>query len=242
MNIIDLQDISKTYEDVIALQNITFSVKKGEAVSIVGPSGSGKTSLLRIIAKLDMPNHGSYQLFGVSQYESINKKTLNSQRESIGMIFQEGYLFDHLSILDNLLLSPRLKKLRQKIELIDEANEVLEMVGILDKKNKYPSELSGGQKQRAAIARALMLNPQIILFDEPTSALDVDAIDGLIEIIIELKKMGKTIIVVTHDVAFAKRCTSRLLFMEKSSIILDEYVDTLNTVQNKRVQQFLSKR
>lgn len=236
---IELKNINKRFNDVVALTDVTFSVKSGEAISVVGPSGSGKSTLLRIIAGLEEPDSGAYFLDDINQ---VTKEKKKPSKEKIGFIFQESFLFDHLSVMDNLTLAPKLLKRASNGEVERKAYELLELVNVLEKRLAYPSELSGGQKQRVAIARALMLDPEIILFDEPTSALDVDAIDALIEVIGELKIRKKTILIVTHDVVFAQKCTNRLLFMEKSSIILDKNLSDLQESIDKRAWEFLAKR
>lgn len=221
--IVSLKDVSKSYKKVQAVESVSFDIEANEVVAIIGPSGSGKSTLLRLMAGLEELTKGTIELFGVD----IKKATKLQKRETLqklGFIFQDFALFDHLNVKDNLALAPRYVYHKNKEEVDAQIDALLLQVGLTDKKEAYPSELSGGQKQRIAIARALATNPQLILFDEPTSALDGEAITQLITIIQQLKAQGVTILVVTHDLVFAKSIATRLLFMEKSRMIKDKVI------------------
>lgn len=218
---IKLNNVSKKYRTTKAVEDVSFQIAAQEVVAIIGPSGSGKSTLLRLIAGLEQADQGTISLFDVD----ITKAKRDEKRitlQKLGFIFQDFALFDHLNVNDNLALAPRHVYKKKKADINAKISDLLSQVGLLDKIDAYPSELSGGQKQRIAIARALATNPKMILFDEPTSALDHDAIEQLGKIIRDLNKQGVTILVVTHDLVFAKSIATRLLFMEKSRIINDE--------------------
>lgn len=224
--IVTLKNISKSFKKVQAVEDVSFSINDNEIVSIIGPSGSGKSTLLRLIGQLEKPDKGDIVLFGTNM-ATPSSKAVKLARRKVGFIFQDYPLFDHLSVKDNIALAPLkvFKVDKTKIETI--TKNILATVGLSEKIDAYPSQLSDGQKQRVAIARALANDPSLILFDEPTSALDSEAINSLVEVILKLKKQGVTIIIVTHDLTFAKKVSTRLLFMEKSRIINDESVITL---------------
>ena len=242
MNALVVKNISKKFNNITALSNVSFNVKKGETALIVGKSGSGKSSLLRLIANLEKADDGSIRLFSkdiLSNGIYQKRKILRSIYEQLGFIFQDFCLFDNLNVYDNIKLAPRLKKKMSK-DLIDKkADDLLKIVNLEDKGNSYPSELSGGEKQRIAIARALAMDPEIILFDEPTSALDIISINELISTINILKKKKITMLIVTHDIDFAKSVADRIIFMEKGEIIFDDVISACYNITDKRIRSFL---
>lgn len=219
--ILQLTNVSKRYKKVTAVEDVYFSLFEGEVVSIIGPSGSGKSTLLRLIGQLETVDEGEIIIFGTSMHSS-NTLVKKEIMQKVGFIFQDFGLFDHLKVKDNLALSPRVVFKKSRNEIENQTKMLLNQVGLLDKLEAYPSELSGGQKQRVAIARALANHPKLIMFDEPTSALDAASIEQLIEIIEELKATGVTILIVTHDLIFAKKVSTRLQFMEKSRMIYSD--------------------
>ena len=219
--ILAMNDVSKTFKKVTALEDVNFSLNQGEVVSIIGPSGSGKSTLLRIIAQLETWDKGTIDLFGVRMTKAT-KKQKQAVMAKIGFIFQDFALFDHLNVKDNLALASRVVFKKSKQAIAEQTEQLLTQVGLSDKMDAYPSELSGGQKQRVAIARTLANQPQLILFDEPTSALDSAAIDQLAIMMNELKVMGVTLLIVTHDISFAKKVSTRLQFMDKSRMIYSD--------------------
>lgn len=219
--IISLKEVSKSYKNIQAVDSVSIDIEAEEIVAIIGPSGSGKSTLLRLIAGLEEMNTGTITLFDVDM-KKASKLEKRESLQKLAFIFQDFALFDHLNVEKNLALAPRYVYKKNKNDLNLHIDELLNQVGLPDKKHAYPSELSGGQKQRIAIARALATNPQLILFDEPTSALDGEAIEQLASIIKDLQKRGVTIVIVTHDLVFAKSIATRLLFMEKSRIIKSE--------------------
>jgi ABC-type polar amino acid transport system ATPase subunit len=222
--ILNLINVTKKYKKVTAVEAVNFSLQVGEVVSIIGPSGSGKSTLLRLIAQLEHQDDGEIYLFGQSMNKS-SKESKKAMLQKVGFIFQDFALFDHLTVKENLSLAPRVVFKKEKAVVEQQTKALLARVGLQDKLNAFPSELSGGQKQRVAIARALANNPQLILFDEPTSALDGGSIDQLVDIIFQLKGAGVTVLIVTHDLVFAKKVSTRLQFMEKSRMIYAEKMD-----------------
>lgn len=234
---LEVKNITKNFGKNKVLNKISFNVQKGDIISVIGPSGSGKSTLLRCINRLEEPNSGKIIFNG----EEITKKNITKVREKIGMVFQQFNLFPNMTVLENLMLAPvtlgKLNKEEAKIKAID----LLGDIHLLDKKNAYPDNLSGGQKQRVAIARTLMMEPDIILFDEPTSALDPEMVTEVLNMISELATSGITMIIVSHEMNFIKKCASRVLFLEKGKIEFDGTVDeAFNKKENKRLNDFLS--
>ena len=234
---LEVKNIAKNFGKNKVLNKISFNVQKGDIISVIGPSGSGKSTLLRCINRLEEPNSGKIIFNG----EEITKKNITKVREKIGMVFQQFNLFPNMTVLENLMLAPvtlgKLNKEEAKIKAID----LLGDIHLLDKKNAYPDNLSGGQKQRVAIARTLMMEPDIILFDEPTSALDPEMVTEVLNMISELATSGITMIIVSHEMNFIKKCASRVLFLEKGKIEFDGTVDeAFNKKENKRLNDFLS--
>ena len=238
--VIKINGLVKEFGNLQVLKGITTEVKEGEVISIIGPSGSGKSTFLRCINKLEEATSG--ELFINGQNILDKKVDINKVREEVGMVFQHFNLFPHKTVLENITLGPtKLKKMSQ-----DEANklgiELLAKVGLSDKANVYPNKLSGGQKQRVAIARALAMNPKIILFDEPTSALDPEMIGEVLEVMKDLAKEGMTMLVVTHEMGFARNVGNRVFFMEQGIIL--EYSKPSEIFENPkeaRTKEFLDK-
>lgn len=233
-----LNNVTITFENQNILENINLEVKKGEIISIIGPSGSGKSTLIRCMNHMVIPSSG-YVSF---KDEILNEKNIDEIRQHIGMVFQAFELFPHLTVLENLILAPVHLKKMSKEEAINKAKELLTRVNLLDKINVYPNTLSGGQKQRIAIVRSLLMNPEIMLFDEPTSALDPEMVKEVLQVIKGLAESGMTICIVTHEMAFAKEISTRVLFVDQKSILADGNVDEVfNNPKNDRLIDFLSK-
>lgn len=235
---VQVTDLHKYYGKLEVLKGIDMTVKQGEVVSLIGPSGSGKSTFLRCINLLETPTKGSIVVDGK---EITDKKAdINKLRQHIGMVFQHFNLFPHKTILENVTLAPiKLKKMPQK-EAEDAALELLRRVGIEDKASVYPSTLSGGQKQRVAIARSLAMNPQVMLFDEPTSALDPEMVGEVLDVMKNLAKEGMTMVVVTHEMGFAKEVANRVLFMA-DGVILEEGTpeEIFEHPQHERTKAFI---
>jgi len=216
--IIEVKSLTKSFKGTIhALQGVDLTVNKGEVVSIIGPSGSGKSTLLRCMNLMEVPTSGSVIFEGNEL--NIKDKNINHLREKIGMVFQSFNLFPHLSVLENITLSPTIV-LKMDPEIAKQnAVNLLEKVGLLDKVDAYPNQLSGGQKQRVAIARALAMKPDVILFDEPTSALDPEMVGEVLSVMRGLVNEGMTMVIVTHEMAFAKEVSDRVIFMSEGKIV-----------------------
>ena len=230
----------KNFGDLEVLKNISTEIKKGEIISIIGPSGSGKSTFLRCINKLEEPSSGHIYIDGM---DLMDKNTdINKVRERVGMVFQHFNLFPNMTVLDNLTLSPIMVKKESKEEAEKYALSLLEKVGLSDKANSYPTQLSGGQKQRIAIARALAMKPEVILFDEPTSALDPEMIKEVLDVMRDLAKEGMTMLIVTHEMGFARNVGNRILFMDKGEIIEDcSPKEFFENPTNERIKDFLNK-
>lgn len=237
---INIQNLYKNFGKLEVLKNISTTIKKGEIISIIGPSGSGKSTFLRCINKLEEPTSGHIFIDGM---DLMDKNTdINKIRERVGMVFQHFNLFPHKTVLENLTLSPTIVKNESKEEAEKYAKYLLEKVGLLDKAQSYPAQLSGGQKQRIAIARALAMKPEVILFDEPTSALDPEMIKEVLDVMRELAKEGMTMIIVTHEMGFAKNVGNRILFMDNGEIVEDSSPkEFFENPKNERVKDFLNK-
>lgn len=237
---INITNLHKNFGDLEVLKNISTEIKKGEIISIIGPSGSGKSTFLRCINKLEEPSSGHIYIDGM---DLIDKNTdINKIRERVGMVFQHFNLFPHMTVLDNLTLSPIMVKKESKEEAEKYALSLLEKVGLADKANSYPSQLSGGQKQRIAIARALAMKPEVILFDEPTSALDPEMIKEVLDVMRNLAKEGMTMLIVTHEMGFARNVANRILFMDNGEIIEDcSPKEFFENPTNERIKDFLNK-
>ena len=237
---IQLKNIQKSFGKNEVLKDINLNIKKGEIVAILGPSGSGKSTLLRCINLLEQPNGGEI----IYNSENIlNKKCdINKVRQNIGMVFQNFNLFPNMTVLENIIVAPTKVKKVSKEEAISDALNLLDRVGLLEKKNDYPSQLSGGQKQRIAIARALAMKPDMILFDEPTSAIDPEMVKEVLDVMKELAKEGMTMVVVTHEIGFAKEVANKVVFMDEG-YILEEATpkEIFVNTKNIRTKQFFDK-
>lgn len=236
--VIEVKNLHKSYGSLEVLKDISFDVTKGEVVCIIGPSGSGKSTLLRCLNRLEEIHAGNIEIFGTN----INKvKNLNKFRENIGMVFQLFNLFPNYTVAKNIMLAPTQLGLMNKEEADAKADELLAQVGLVDKKNVYPDTLSGGQKQRIAIARALAMNPKIMLFDEPTSALDPEMVGEVLKVMRSLADSGMTMVVVTHEMNFAREVANRVIFMADGYIVEEDNPEKLFTAPaHKRTQAFLS--
>lgn len=238
--LIKISKLNKSYGKLHVLKGIDETIHKGEVVSIIGPSGSGKSTFLRCLNLLEKPETGSI-LF--KNEELLNPKVnLDSIRQQIGMVFQHFNVFPNLSVIENITLAPILEKKVPKNEAESHARELLANIGLADKENEYPEKLSGGQKQRLAIVRALAMKPEIMLFDEPTSALDPEMVKDVLDVIKQLAVSGMTIVIVTHEMNFAKEISDRVLFMD-GGIIQEQGTPTeiFENAQNPRTQEFLGK-
>ena len=237
---IDIKDLHKSFGTLNVLNGINEHINKGEKVVVIGPSGSGKSTFLRCLNMLEIPTSGEIIFSGVSMTDP--KTNINAMRQKMGMVFQHFNLFNNLSILDNMTLAPVRLKLKTKSEAQDEAMALLKRVGLEDKAASYPSHLSGGQKQRIAIVRALAMHPEVMLFDEPTSALDPEMVGEVLEVMKQLAEEGMTMVVVTHEMGFAREVANRVLFMD-GGIVQESGTpeEIFGNPQNPRTQSFLSK-
>ena len=237
--IIDFDKVNKWYGEFHVLKDISLKVRKGERIVICGPSGSGKSTLIRCINHLEKHQKGTIVVDGITINQSI--KNIDHIRTEVGMVFQSFNLFPHLTILDNLTLGPIWTRKIPKADAQANAMKYLERVKIPEQADKFPGQLSGGQQQRVAIARSLCMNPKIMLFDEPTSALDPEMIKEVLDVMIELADTGMTMIVVTHEMAFAKTVADRVIFMDDGDIVEEnEPNEFFNNPQHERTQVFLS--
>jgi general L-amino acid transport system ATP-binding protein len=238
-SIIQLKGVNKWYGDFQVLKDINFEVSEKEKVVICGPSGSGKSTLIRCINRLEEHQKGEIIVDGMVLDE--NTKNISAVRSEVGMVFQQFNLFPHLSILENCTISQIWVKKKTKKESVALAMEYLNKVQIADQAHKFPGQLSGGQQQRAAIARALCIQPKIMLFDEPTSALDPEMIKEVLDVMIDLAKGGMTMCVVTHEMGFAKEVADRVVFMDEGNIIEDRKTkDFFENPESDRTKLFLS--
>ncbi|MBS5958866.1 MAG: amino acid ABC transporter ATP-binding protein [Clostridiales bacterium] len=234
------EHLKKSYENgQPVLKDISFSLEKGEVVVVVGPSGCGKSTFLRCLNMLEPIDSGTIR-FKDEVIES-DRKDAYSIRQKIGMVFQSYDLFPHLTILGNILLAPSKVQKREKQELIKEAEQLLARVGLLDKKDAYPRQLSGGQKQRVAIVRALIMHPEILLLDEITAALDPEMVREVLQVVLELAKDGMTMVIVTHEMEFAKAVSDRVLFMDQGLVVEEgKPEEFFASPQTERAKQFLN--
>ena len=236
--ILHIKNLSKRYGDTNVLKDINISVKKGEVVVIIGPSGCGKSTLLRCLNGLEEIQEGEVRLD--DQVVNPNKKNLSKNREKIGMVFQSYDLFPHLTILQNVTLAPIKVKKRNRREVEKEALELLERVGLRSKKDDYPRQLSGGQKQRVAIVRALIMHPEVLLLDEITAALDPEMVREVLDVVLDLAKEGRTMVIVTHEMQFAKAVADRVIFLEGGRIVEEgEPKKLFEKPETDRLQRFL---
>lgn len=219
--ILQVEHLSKSYEKgKTILQDVSFSVKKGEVVVIVGPSGCGKSTFLRCLNMLEPIDEGTISLHGT--VIDRKDKQISKVREKIGMVFQSYDLFPHMTVWKNVLLAPKLVQKRDKKEAEEQAEQLLKRIGLWDKKDQYPRQLSGGQKQRVAIVRALIMNPDVLLLDEITASLDPEMVREVLQVVLELAKEGRTMVIVTHEMEFAKAVADRVIFMDEGKIVEEE--------------------
>ncbi len=239
-NLIRVEHLKKQFGTTLALDDIDLSIEKGEVVFIIGPSGSGKSTLLRCLNLLEVPSDGN--IF-VNDVNITDKKVdINMHRQKMGMVFQHFNLFPHMTVLKNLTLAPMKLQGVSKEEAEAQALKLLERVGLKDRADAYPNQLSGGQKQRIAIVRSLCMKPDVMLFDEPTSALDPEMVGEVLEVMRELANENMTMVVVTHEMGFAKEVASRVIFMDQGKIVEENTPENIyNHPQSDRLKSFLSK-
>ncbi len=237
--IIRLEKVCKFFGDFQALKDVDLEVAKGEKVVVCGPSGSGKSTMIRCVNRLEEHDSGRIVVDGIEL--TGDTKNIDAVRREVGMVFQQFNLFPHLTVVQNLMLAPRLVRKKAKPEARDIALRLLERVHIPEQADKYPSQLSGGQQQRVAIARSLCMNPEIMLFDEPTSALDPEMIHEVLDVMTELAEDGMTMIVVTHEMGFARKVADLVVFMDKGEIVESNPPDAFfEAPRNERTKLFLS--
>jgi glutamate transport system ATP-binding protein len=235
-----LDHVDKWFGDLHVLQDINLTIKRGEVVVVIGPSGSGKSTLCRAINRLETIDKGSITLDG--QPLPAEGKALANLRAEVGMVFQSFNLFAHKTILQNVTLGPMKVRRKSKDEAEKRANELLDRVGVAQQAAKYPAQLSGGQQQRVAIARALAMDPKVMLFDEPTSALDPEMIKEVLDVMVDLARQGMTMVVVTHEMGFARTAADRVIFMSDGAIVEENTPEEFFTnPQSGRARDFLSK-
>ena len=237
---IEVKNLHKNFEDLEVLKGITTTIHPSDVVCVIGPSGSGKSTFLRCLNLLEKPTSGQIILEG---NDLTDKKTnLNLHRQKMGMVFQQFHLFPHMTVLDNLTAAPVMVKKIPKEEAVAKAMELLKRVGLDDRADAYPDQLSGGQKQRVAIVRALCMEPDVMLFDEPTSALDPEMVGEVLDVMKELAKAGMTMVVVTHEMGFAREVSNRVMFMDEG-VIMEEGTpeEVFGNPQCERLKTFLSK-
>ena len=237
--LLSIEHLKKSYDDNLILDDIDLEVHQGEVIVLVGPSGCGKSTMLRCINALEPIQGGEIKLNG----EKIDPKNKNiaELRQKIGMVFQSYELFPHLTVLDNILLAPMKVQKRNKEEVKKEAEQLLDRVGLLDKKDNYPRQLSGGQKQRVAIVRAMLMHPEIMLLDEITAALDPEMVREVLQVVLELAKTGMTMLIVTHEMEFARSVADRVIFMDKGNIVEENTPEQFfDNPETDRAKQFLN--
>ncbi len=237
---IDVKGLKKEFNGLQVLNGIDYSIKKGEKIVIIGPSGSGKSTFLRCLNLLEEPTEGQIWFDGADVTDPRND--INKMRQKMGMVFQHFNLFPHMSVLDNITFAPVRLKLQTKAEAQENAMRLLKRIGLEDKAQEFPNRLSGGQKQRIAIVRALAMNPEVLLFDEPTSALDPEMVGEVLDLIRELADEGMTMVIVTHEMGFAREVGTRVLFIDEG-VIKEENTpeEFFAHPKNERLQEFLSK-
>lgn len=237
---IQIKNLHKNFGDLVVLNGIDLDFKDGEVVSILGPSGSGKSTLIRCINRLEIPDAG--EIYINNELVTNNARQLRKIRQHVGMVFQHFNLFPHMTVLKNMMFSPVHEKRENRNEVEKRSKELLKRVGLLDKADVYPGKLSGGQKQRVAIARTLAMEPDIILLDEPTSALDPEMIKEVLDVIKSLADTGITMILVTHEMSFAREVSDRILFLDEGHVVEDTTPEQFFTnPTSKRAKEFLAK-
>ncbi len=234
-----IEGASKSFGELQALKNVSMSVGAGETVVVIGPSGSGKSTLLRAVNRLEVLTSGDIWID--EDHVTNHTSDIRRIREEVGMVFQNFNLFPHLTVLQNLMLAPTCVKKRSKADAEKQAVGLLARVGLSEKKDAWPEQLSGGQKQRVAIARALAMEPKVMLFDEPTSALDPEMVKEVLDVMLDLAREGMTLMVVTHEMGFAKAAAHRVIFMDQGEIIeIGSPADLFERPQNERTKKFLA--
>ena len=232
------ENLQKSYEGLDVLRGVSLTVNKGDVVCLVGPSGCGKSTFLRCLTRLEEPTGGKVYLDGVE----VTEKDIDKTRAKMGMVFQHFNLFPHLTVKRNITLAPTRLHRMTKDQADKRAMELLERIGLADKADAYPSSLSGGQKQRIAIARALAMDPEVLLFDEPTSALDPEMVGEVLELMKELARGGMTMVVVTHEMGFAREVANRVIFIDEGVVKVDKPPkEFFSNIENERLKTFLSK-
>lgn len=246
MNILEISKLKKSFDGTEILKGISLNVKQGEILSIIGPSGSGKSTLLRCATLLETMDGGSLSYMGKEIVKDENGKAIYPSKELIkeassyfGLVFQNFNLFPHMNVLQNIIDAPIRVQKRDKKEVIEKARELLAQMGLADKENAYPYQLSGGQAQRIAIARALALNPNILFFDEPTSALDPELTGEVLKVIKSLSRLKIAMVIVTHEMAFAREISSKVIFMDKGNIIDEGSPEEVFNSNKERTREFL---
>ena len=238
---IETRDLTKRFDDLTVFENLNVKIHKNEAVCIIGASGSGKSTFLRCLNNLEVPTSGEVWIDG-EQLIPSDKASVKKAISKVGMVFQQFNLFPNLTVLGNVIEAPMTVKGMPKQEAIALGEELLKKVGLLEKRDQYPSRLSGGQKQRVAIARALAMQPEIMLFDEPTSALDPELVGEVLQVMKDLAYSGLTMVVVTHEMSFARDVSDRVIFMDKGAIVEDAIPEVMFTEpKNERTREFLKK-
>lgn len=234
-----VENLKKSFKDKEVLKGIDLEINKGDILAIIGPSGSGKSTLLRSLNKLEEKTSGDIYFHD----ENIDNIDVNKLRAKVGMVFQQFNLFSNMTIMDNLLAAPINIKKMKKDQTEKKANDLLEKIGLIDKKNSYPKELSGGQKQRIAIIRALMMEPELMLFDEPTSALDPEMVNDVLDLMNDLAKDGMTMAIVTHEIEFAKKVSNKIILMDDGEIIEESQnpEEFFKNPKEERSKEFISK-
>ncbi|MBA3945998.1 MAG: amino acid ABC transporter ATP-binding protein [Herpetosiphonaceae bacterium] len=237
---ITVNDVCKRFGSLQALDHVSTTVKRGEVLMIIGPSGSGKSTLLRCINHLEVPDSGTVTIDGTEVNE--RRGNINRVRADVGMVFQRFELFPHLTVLDNICLAQQQVRRRPRTEAEEHAHSLLEKVGIPEKRLSYPTQLSGGQQQRVAIARALAMQPKVMLFDEPTSALDPEMIKEVLDVMLDLAHEGMTMVVVSHEMGFARNAANRVMFMDYGKVVEEGVPEQVfSHPQHDRTKLFLSR-
>ena len=248
MYYLEMNHVKKSFGDLHVLNDISLQVRQGEVVSIIGPSGSGKSTLLRIATLLETMDDGELSYMDEPIVTSVNGEsvyaphsTLKKARTNFGLVFQNFNLFPHYTVLKNIIDAPLKVQKRKKHEVLEQARKILAQMGLSDKEDYYPCQLSGGQQQRVAIARALALNPKVLFFDEPTSALDPELTGEVLNVIRQLAETKMTMVIVTHEIEFARKISDRIIFMDKGLVAVSGTPDEVFSSDHQRMQEFLGK-
>ncbi len=235
---LEVKNLVKKFDKNVVLNGISFTVDKGDVVAIIGPSGCGKTTLLRCLDMIEKPTSGDIYFEGVNLNDEHTN--LSKIRQKIGMVFQQFNLFPHLTVSENITLAPIKHKKLNEIEAYKKMMSLLKLINLSSKKDNYPSELSGGQQQRVAIARSLIMDPDIILFDEPTSALDPEMVDEVLNLIKMIADDGMTMLIVSHELDFVKKCANKFLFLEHGKVVFYGTLKEMEKSKNQRLKEFIN--